>query len=46
MTLVHELLHISLKKDDNELAQFLGIPDAQPSPAINEWLQKDCPGAK
>ena len=46
VTLVHELLHITLKKDDDELAQFLGIHDNQPSPAITEWLQNDCPGAK
>ena len=43
VTLVHELLHIYLKKDDIELAGFLNIKDNQPSPAITEWLQKDCP---
>jgi len=46
VTLVHELLHISLKKDDAQLAGFLGIHDSQPSPAINEWLKNDCPGGK
>jgi RHS repeat-associated protein len=42
VVLVHELLHIYLKKDDGQLAGFLKLHDSAPSPAITEWLQGDC----
>jgi hypothetical protein len=47
--LLHELLHITLKMNDDELEQYLtekfGYKNKDPwgTDDISEWLRKDCP---